>query len=116
MHPTPSNITLPQRMHENAAESPLGVLADLTSEIAKEHPLAVKLDRILCAAMRLTRADFGVVGLLDANTDQMRTFAHQPATIHADAQSARGQGIGGCLLETGQRHRGGYDAPHAPAL
>jgi hypothetical protein len=79
MNPILPNITVPQRMHDTAADSPLGVLADLTSEIAKEHPLAVKVDRILCAAMRLTKADFGVVGLLNADADQMRTLAHQPA-------------------------------------
>ncbi|HEX4482037.1 MAG TPA: GAF domain-containing protein [Rudaea sp.] len=116
MNPILPNITVPQRMHDTAADSPLGVLADLTSEIAKEHPLAVKVDRILCAAMRLTKADFGVVGLLNADADQMRTLAHQPATMQVDPVSARGQGIGGYILETGQRYRGRYDALPSPML
>jgi two-component system, NarL family, sensor kinase len=103
-------------MHDATTDSPFGVLADLTSEIAKEHPLAVKVDRILCAAMRLTKADFGVVGLLDPNTDQMRTLAHQPAAMQVDPVSARGQGIGGYILETGQRYRGRYDALPSPML
>lgn len=116
MNPILPNIGLPQRMHETATDSPLGVLADLTSEIAKEHPLAVKVDRILCAAMRLTKADFGVVGLLDADADQMRTLAHQPAAMQVDPVSARGQSIGGYILETGQRYRGRYDALPSPML
>ncbi len=110
------NPALHPRMHESATERPLGVLADLTSEIAKEHPSAVKVDRILCAAMRLTKADFGVVGLLDTDADQMRTLAHQPMTMHVDAVSSRGQGIGGYILETGQRYRGRYDALPSPVL
>src|SRR5947199_137003 len=112
MNPAPP----PQRLHDTAPETALGVLADLTSEIAKEHPLAVKVDRILCAAMRATSADFGVVGLLDAEADQMRTFAHQPSAMQIDPASARGHGIGGHILETGQRYRGRYDALPVPTL
>lgn len=108
--------TLPQRLHETATDSPLGVLADLTSEIAKEHPLQVKVDRILSAAIRLTKADFGIVGLVDPEATQMRTFAHQPASVQVDALYARGQGIAGYILETGQRYRGRYDALPSPMI
>ncbi len=107
---------VPSRLNEPAIESVLGVLADLTAEIAKEHPLAVKVDRILCAAMRLTHADFGIVGLLDADNDRMRTFAHQPAAMKVDETFVRGAGIGGHILETGQRYHGRYDDLPAPKL
>ncbi len=107
---------LPARAIEPVEESAIGVLADLTSEIAKEHPLAVKVDRILCAAMRLTGADLGLIGLVDSDSDGVRTFAHQPASAHIDPVFARGDSIGGYILETGQRYRGRYDALPAPKI
>ena len=107
---------IPTRLNEPAHESALGVLADLTAEIAKEHPLAVKVDRILTAARRLTQADIGIVGLVDAEWDSMRTFAHQPAAADIGASYPRGDSVGGTILETGQRYRGRYDALPAPKL
>src|SRR5262249_32531309 len=52
----------------------------------------------------------------DADATQMRTFAHQPASVQVNAISARGRGIGGYILETGQRYRGRYDALPSPIL
>ena len=110
------NRAFPAPADDDAPESALGLLADLSAEIAKEHPLSVKVDRILCAARRLTRADFGIVGLLDADADAMQTFAHRPANSAIAASYPRGDSIGGYILETGQRYRGRYDALPAPKL
>jgi two-component system NarL family sensor kinase len=107
---------IPTRLNEPTHESALGVLADLTAEISKEHPLTVKVDRILSAARRLTQADIGIVGLMDAEWDSMRTFAHQPAPLNVGASYPRGDSVGGYILETGQRYRGRYDALPAPKL
>jgi len=107
---------IPNRLAEPASESAVGVLADLTAEIAKEHPLAVKVDRILTAARRLTQADIGIVGLVDTEWDSMRTFAHQPTPLNVGAAYPRGESVGGYILETGQRYRGRYDALPAPRL
>jgi len=96
-------------MSDTLPAATLGPLAALLAEIEQAPPLPRLLDQILDAACRLTHAEAGIIGLYDAADDVMRTATvHQSVRAEAPAVHARGEGIGGHIIATGQRYHGRY--------
>src|SRR5689334_16690543 len=83
--------------------------ADLLAQLAAAPDLPQALDLTLDAACRLTHADTGTIGLYDAASDTI----HTAVTRHAMAASfvshfARGEGLAGHIVASGQRYLGRY--------
>jgi len=96
-------------MSDNPSSSALAPLGSLLAEIAQAPPLARLLELILDAACRGVHADTGVIGLYDATADVMRTLAaHQSVEAQMVKACARGEGVGGLILATGEPYVGRY--------
>jgi len=103
-------------MSEMPPSSALGPLAALLEEIARAPPLPQLLEHTLDAACRLTHADSGVIGLYDAGADLMRTATvHESLRTKAPSQHARGEGVGGWIIESGRMYHGRYGDLPRPA-
>jgi len=103
-------------MSDQLQNSALGPLAALLAEIEQAPPLPRLLDQILDAACRLAHADAGIIGLYDAADDVMRTATvHHSVSAEAPPVHARGEGIGGHIIATGQRYHGRYGDLARPA-
>ncbi|HEX6832676.1 MAG TPA: GAF domain-containing protein, partial [Rudaea sp.] len=93
-------------------------LSELLAEIARQPPLPQLLDHILDTACRLVRADTGIIGLRDEISDHMVTGAVRQSILGGTpTRHARGEGLGGQILATGQAYRGRYgDLPNPTLL
>jgi signal transduction histidine kinase len=83
--------------------------ADLLAQLAAAPDLTQALDLTLDTACRLIHADTGTIGLYDAATDTI----HTTLTRHAMpapfvSRFARGDGLAGHIIATGQRYLGRY--------
>jgi signal transduction histidine kinase len=96
-------------MPADSSNSALGPIAALLAEIMRAPPLRELLEHILDAACRLVHADSGIIGLHDEDAGVMRTATvHQSVRAQAPASYARGEGIGGLILATGNGFHGRY--------
>jgi signal transduction histidine kinase len=96
-------------MPDTANNSALGPLAALLAEITRAPPLAQLLEHTLDAACRLAHADTGIIGLHDPAANAMRTVVvHESIHARAPKLYARGEGIGGQILATGESFAGRY--------
>jgi len=87
----------------------LGPLAALLAEVTRAPPLRELLEHTLDAACQLAHADAGVIGLYDAAADMMRACAvHESIPTQAPTAHARGEGIGGHIIATGNFYHGRY--------
>lgn len=95
----------------------LAPLSSLLAEIMRAPPLRQLLEHILDAACRLAHADAGIIGLYDEAADLMRTATvHESIQTQTPATFARGEGIGGHILQTGQPYHGRYGDLAKPAV
>ncbi|MHB8448511.1 MAG: GAF domain-containing sensor histidine kinase [Rudaea sp.] len=101
-------------MTEITAPGPLTPLAQLFGALADERPLADRLNAILDTACASAHADTGTIGLYDPGTDAITasvTRHSMPATFAT--RFARGEGLAGHIIASGQRYLGRYgDLPH----
>jgi len=85
------------------------LLSELLDAASAPTPLQPLLERALDTACRLTHADTGTIGLYDAATDTITAAATRfamPAPFVT--RFARGEGMAGHIIATGQRYLGRY--------